>query len=339
MKAIKFLSLGLLATMIASCSSEDVAMPNNEVAATLTGNIGSSLKTRAFNDQWEAGDKIGLFVFDAAFNAEGENSIYRTYDNSPFKTDNAGNYQSFTPAEGVETIMYPSTGASINFKSYYPYNDTLSLANPVVEVKWEDQSVPQKLDYLISDNPSSKMAAAGETQDPVVLTFKHNFSRMVLTIKANSAESQIQTEELEGITVSGKGLNVVTYCNVLTGEITKGDSIADAINFNVVEQITKDGEGVITSMENPIASAIVCPEYNVEGKDRIVRFTLADGRIYKWTIPSDIVFESGKSYNWNIKLKGDGLAQGELIGTIDDWTDVNLEDVDLEDPEKPNTSE
>ncbi len=323
MKAIKFLSLGLLATMIASCSSEDVAMPNNEVAATLTGNIGSSLKTRAFNDQWEANDAIGVFVNEITpateDGAEDTKEIFEEYFNSKFVTDTDGIENKFT-AETNEPILFPSNKHDLSFHAYYPYTSDVTIENPVFTPNWTNQSRSQNNDLLISDTQ-----IGNKDNKTVRLTFKHVFSRIVLNIEANSEETQLLPEDLDGLTVSAAGMNVETSCNVLTGEITKGETaLAEEIGFKVENKGQK-------------ASAIICPNFISEETPRVVTIKLTNGKTYTWNSGSmaTIDFESGYSYTWTLKLKGDGLVDATLIGTIVDWTDAEIEDnvVDLENPD------
>lgn len=324
MKAIKFLSLGLLATMIASCSSEDVAMPNNEVAATLTGNIGSSLKTRAFNDQWEANDEIGVFINEiipaTEDGAEDTKEIFDGNFNTEFVTKTDGKENKFTPASGAQ-ILFPSNKHDLSFHAYYPYASYITEEKPEFIPNWKDQSEETKYnDLLISDTKNGN-----KDNKEVRLTFKHVFSRIVLNIEANSEETQLLPEDLDGLTVSAAGMNVETSCNVLTGEITKGETaLAEEIGFKVENKGQK-------------ASAIICPNFISEETPRVVTIKLTNGKTYTWNSGSmaTIDFESGYSYTWTLKLKGDGLVDATLIGTIVDWTDAEIEDnvVDLENPD------
>lgn len=350
MKAIKFLSLGLLATMIASCSSEDIAI-NKEVSAKITGNIGTSLKTRAHDTTWDADDQIGLFVFDSKYTPDGTNEIYRSVNkNRPFETVGGGNSLTFTPADGLEAIKFPSDGSSIYFKAYYPYSSDITTSPIFTVTSWnqETEKASQALDLLVTNTEAEntdddfniggkegKMFEEGDKVDKstVELKFKHIFSRIVLNIEANSDESQITTAELAGLSVSAANMSAEASYNVLNGgEITK---VANNDTFSFY-----------AAPEGTTAYAIICPEVN-PAEHRIITFSLKDEegnvtRTYTWDIDKDrtepLVFESGYSYKWKIKLRGDGLAEGTLIGTIIEWDEIEGGEEDLDfDKSKPET--
>lgn len=305
MKAIKFLAFGLIATMIASCSSEEIALTNKEVAATLTGNIGSSLKTRAHDNVWDADDEIGVFIYQ---NKEGEDGntiqeIFDEYDGSKFKrvTTDIANTQEFEPAS-KEVIKYPSNNNKLYFHAYWPWTDGISTTSPYFTPNWADQSDPKKLDLLVSNTEY------GDKEKPgVELIFRHVFSRILLTIKANSAVSQIQEEELATMEISAENMNVETKYDVVNDTIDNGET---ALATPIVFKSENDGKN---------ASAIICPDFNTDSEERIVTFKLGK-KTFKWVIDKGFKFEAGNSYNWEITLTGKPLVKATLIGTITNWT-------------------
>lgn len=339
MKAIKFLALCLLATMIASCSSDEIALSKKEVTATLTGNISSSLKTRAHDTTWDEIDQIGLFAFASQYTVEGTDSIYRNTDNQPYKTTGIGNTKEFKPVSG-EGIKFPSDGSSIYFKSYYPYKNGINAKNSIFKVEsWnqKDSLASRALDLMVTNTDvesddddfyiGGKEGNMSDEKSRVELKFRHIFSRLVLFIKPNTAESQLKVEDLEGLTASAEGMSATASYDVLNGGEVKVEENEET-SFDLYAE--DNGQKVI---------AIICPEYKKDRVDRIITFTVTekdgDVKTYKWLIDKDQTydFKPGYSYNWTIKLKGDGLAVGTLIGTIIDWnTDENFnpDEVDLE---------
>lgn len=342
MKAIKFLVLGILAGMMASCSSEDIAI-NKEVSAKITGNISTGLKTRAHETTWDEKDQIGLFVFDAEY-AVGvtTNKIYREInDNRPFITVGGGNSLEFTPNDGKGAVPFPSDGSSIYFKSYYPYTSSITAANPIFTVTSWDQETPaasRALDLLVTNiaTKEAEYTKEGYTKDDlyiggkeahmqnpqpnVDLKFRHIFSRLVLNIKPNSKESQILEDDLIGLTATATGMSTTTTYDVLNGgEISKEPNEEETFNLCA----DANGQKVI---------AIICPQYNTDTTNRVIKFKLADdkgGKTYTWSIPSSQEFLPGYSYNWNITLRGDDLLTATLIGTILDWEDGGTQEDEL----------
>lgn len=336
MKAIKFLTLGLLATMIASCSSDEVAL-TKEVTARITGNISTGLKTRAHETTWDENDQIGLFVFENEYEVGGNNTIYRTInDNRPFVTVGGGNSLAFTPNDGQGAVPFPSDASlSIYFKSYYPYQESINAENPFfVITSWNQETVEasRALDLMVTNISSEDdlenidLEAKGLTTDDlfvggkeahmqnpqpdVDLKFRHIFSRIVLNIKPNSKESQILENDLIGLTATATGMSATATYDVLNG----GDISQEANDEETFSLCAdEDGKKVI---------AIICPQYNTNTTNRVIKFKLADdkgGKTYTWNIPASQEFLPGYSYDWNITLRGDDLVTATLIGTILDW--------------------
>lgn len=321
MKTFKFLALSLLATMIASCSSEEVALTNKEVAATLTGNIGSSLKTRAYDNMWEADDEIGVFIYQ---NKEGEDGnsiqeIFEGYDGSKFirATTDTANTREFVP-ENREVIKYPSSNNKLYFHAYWPWTDGISTTSPYFIPDWANQNDHKKLDLLVSNTEYGDKNKPG-----VELKFRHVFSRILLTIKANSAVSQIQEEELATMEISAENMNVETKYDVVNDTIENGET---ALATPIVFKPENNGKN---------ASAIICPDFNTDSKERIVYFKLGK-KTFKWEIEEGFKFEAGNSYNWEITLTGKPLVKATLTGTIINWTnnDEGGFNLDIEDDEE-----
>lgn len=309
MKAIKFLAFGLLATMIASCSSDEVALTNKEVTATISGNIGTGFKTRAFNDQWEAGDSIGMFIYENIIGEGGDTTkvIFEENDNTKFTTDENGNSKEFKAASGKD-ILFPSNNHALSFHAYYPYTDSISVEKPIFKPNWADQSIPQALDLLVSDTQTKN-----KEDKKVTLTFKHKFARIILNIDANTEESQIQYSDLENLIITAANMSADVEYDVVKDKYIKNDANTEDIVFNT----NKDGR---------YSSAIICPGVNDGEGDptRVITFTVKNDkndRKFIWEINPAQTFEEGNSYTWNITLKGKGLVDAVLIGTIINWSD------------------
>lgn len=325
MKAIKFLAFGLLATMIASCSSEEIALTNKEVAATLTGNICSSLKTRAHDNVWEADDEIGVFIYEitpaAEEGAQPTQTLFEGNFNTKFVTKENGNTKVFKEATD-KAILYPSNKHELSFHAYYPYTESVTEESPVFVPNWADQSIPQALDLLVSDTQTGD-----KDHQRVELTFKHKFARIILNIDANTTESQIQYSDLQNLTITAANMSADVEYDVINDKYSKKDVNTEEIVFN-------------TNEDGRISSAIICPRVNDEEGDatRVITFTLENGKQFIWNIDKNQKFEEGNSYSWNITLRGKGLVDAVLIGTIVNWGDGTIEgNTDFELEEKPES--
>lgn len=315
MRTIKFLALGLLATMIASCSNDEIAL-TKDVAATISGNIGTGLKTRAHDSQWDENDVIGMFIYDAV-----TGDIFDENDNSPFITTEEGKDKEFKAVSG-KSIIFPSNQHALKFHAYWPHTESIGTASPNFTPNWTDQTNPKALDLLVSDFP------VHESKDKsVILTFKHKFARIILEIKINP-ESQIVESDLENLKITAANMSADVEYDVVKDEWFKKDVNTAEFDFNTQE----DGK---------LSSAIICPGVNDGETIRKVTFELADGRHYAWEIDPNQKFEEGNSYSWSITLTGKPLVDAVLIGTIVNWSDGKIEgdselDFKLEDKNTEN---
>lgn len=291
-----------------ACNDSVVTDFEEKVTAEVSGTIG--LSTRAYNNVWESGDKIGIFVFEG-----GSTTAYKQYSNYAYET--TGSLGTFSPVSGNDPIYMPATGVKLDFLAYWPYQASLADNNTFSITSWADQSNQKKLDLLLSDKVIDRTMA----EKSVALNFKHQFSKLILNIKANTEESQLLSSDLVGMNVKAAGMNVSTSVNVLTGVLTNGSAVTDAIVLATDETSTA---------ADVQATAIIAPGYNTTTTIRKVTFSLTNGKTYTWTIPSGKEFLAGNSYTWTIKLKGEGLVEAELTATIEDWTNNDEGEINLD---------
>ena len=298
-----------IGSLLASCSdaTELSTLSSTSASAEISGSIGQS--TRAYNNTWETNDKIGIYVFDA-----GTSTVYKTFSNYAYETTSM--LGTFSPVSGNTAITLPSNGAKLDFQAYYPYKADLTSETFSVST-WADQSNPQSLDLMLAP----KVTDRSMTDKAVHFTFAHQFSKIILNVKANSEESLLQASDLEGMTVSAEGMNVVTNVNVLTGALSNGSAVSTPITFKSVS-----GGGVADIQ----ATAIVAPGYNHNTQYRQVTFTLNGGKTFRWTIPSGTEFKGGNSYTWTLKLKGEGLVEADVTAEITNWTDNDEGEISLD---------
>lgn len=334
MKATKLFLAAIAAIAFASCQNESVEFANT-VTADIQCNISKGLATRAFNNLWEAKDEIGLYVMKGAAPYTFYNTATKedeTVSNAQFKTvETAKTFETAT-FTGNYTIPFPADAtAKLTFKAYYPYtttttDNTVEISDGVYTVKnWNQQNVAKTpIDLLVSSavQKSASDAATGSTKVSVPLVFKHKFSKIILNISVNEAESQILPADIKEMTVTGTGMNFVTTYNILTDVTSVGTVDQGAITFK-------------TTADGTRSEAIVCPTA-IPNDNSIITFTLKKkdneevAKKYTWTIPavtnkdSDVTtFLAGTSYIWNIRLYGSGLVEAELTATIENWETKN----------------
>ena len=282
MKKTLLLSLAV-GLAITGCKNEVTDITNN-AAGTAVSFTSSIIKSRATDNNWEAGDEIGVYMQ----NADDATSYLNTnvkYTNSEETIDG---FTSDTP------ITYPGGDVTlVNFMAVYPYNENVT-----------DGNYSFTLGNNLSDNDimyaSSPSVEAGTNN--VNLTFKHKLSKIVLNIKDEN-----------GSPVSGATVSIDKQCLDGVLNVSDGTVTANAeTEYNSSLQFVGKTDGQY--------EAIVLPDKAREG--RIILITTSDNTIYRCPI-DNISFDSSKRYTFPIVLysKDPSVELPELIPNIDDWTD------------------
>lgn len=274
------LAVGLAIT---GCKNEVTDIINN-TAGTTVSFTSSIIKSRAIDNNWEAGDEIGVYMQ----NADAATSYLNTNVKYTNSDENTNGFTSETP------ITYPGGDVTlVNFMAVYPYNENVT-----------DGNYSFTLGDNLSDNDimyaSSPLVEAGTNN--VDLTFKHKLSKIVFNIKDEN-----------GSPVSGATVSIDKQClegvlNVSDGTVTA----KEAAEYNSSLQFVNKTNGQY--------EAIVLPDEAREG--RIILVKTSDNKIYRCPI-DNISFDSSKRYTFPVVLysKDPSVEQPGLVPDIDDWTD------------------
>lgn len=298
-----FLSVFCVANIcfLTACKDEDVVksvdgrVPFRPVA-DCDGN------TRLNGTTWESGDQIGIY----AYNSEGELAS-AVNANVRFLVNPQNN--SCTAANADSTIWL-SNDETYSVVAYYPYSTTYVQNIPVQVVDqpgggtsyvpfytindWADQSDLTRLDLLWT----SKSGITAYDAD-VSLNFTHQFSRVQINFTIDTDLSSLTADSLVGMKVKLSGKNFLTLFDLKTGELSFGPMNQDSISFNVTHE---------ANATTATAAAIVVPD--AEGSTSETRSITVllpnDGnREFKFDVPSEIAFEAGKFYVWNVTFNTD----------------------------------
>lgn len=298
----KTLLLGLTVGLaITGCKNEVTDITNN-TAGTAVSFTSSIIKSRAIDNNWEAGDEIGVYMQ----NADDVTSYLNTnvkYSNSD---ENKDGFTSETP------ITYPGGDVTlVNFMAVYPYSENVTDGNYTFTLG-DDLS---KNDIMYASSP---LVEAGT--ENVDLTFKHKLSKIVLNI-----------EDENGNPLNGAAVSINKQCkegvlNMSDGTVaTQGSPLYDEkVNFS--------------DKDNGVYETIILPDEAREG--RIILIRTSDNKIYRCPI-DNISFDSSKRYTFPVVLysKDPSVEQPELVPDIENWTDEQVSqgwvvgsDVDFDTP-------
>lgn len=285
------------AMTLASCSNEEVNGNDTKNAQLqVVANIALP-QTRAFDDQWNAGDQIGIYTLkagttdiDAADNLAYRNTL----------TEGSVANANFAPAGKAANL--PDDGSKVDVVSYYPYSATAAAG--VVELDVQKQDNQAAIDLL-----GAKAEGVSADAPQAVLNFKHKLTKIYMKATAEDGSS------LSDLKAYIKGMYTKVSYSAFADELSmvSGDTKKD------VEMRSADGSGF------RYVEAIVLP--NIDGNDAATRNIEFEhnGMVYKAAISANVKFESGKKYVYNVTFTAAGV---KIEGAgITNWEDVTGDDV------------
>ena len=284
-----FSAVALAALLLTACQNDEETMQTD---TRVSLQVTSGIQTRAYDDQWEENDDIGIFGF-----TQGD-APTQAYSNVRYVT--TGGNGRFTP-DGT-TIYLPTDGSSLDFVAYYPH--TTDLENGIYTVDVENQSDQSTIDL---------MAAGKQRADRVNAKVNFNFKHKLSKIVFNFADGDgMALSELAGMKVQLTGQRTLA-----TFDVTKPES---AVNVDTGEPVTLT---LNTVANGTSAEGIVLPSENFDGMT--LHLALVDGgSFFNWDLNNSSAnkFEAGKKYVYDITVNRTGLS---VTATITDWAPGNGE--------------
>lgn len=273
---------------LSACSNEEMPMDDDRVALQVT----SGIQTRAYDDQWEENDPIGIFGYTQA--------------ETPMEWSNNVQYVTvtgdgtFAPAQDEVPIYLPIDGTAVDFVAYYPYTKT--LADGVYTVDVTDQSDQGNIDLMAAGKQTTNRISHS-----VAFNFKHKLSKIYLTFKAGE---DMTIADLAGMTVQLTGQQTQA-----TFDVTQPESEVSVTTGNPVTLNLK------TSADGTSAEGIVLPSDDFSGMT--LHLVLANNAGYfNWDLNGSDAekFEAGKKYVYDITVNRTRLS---ITSEITNWEEGN----------------
>lgn len=281
-------------SLLAGCTGEgDETMPEKDRRVALKVSSGIEVQTRAHDEQWDAGDAIGIYMLDGE-TAEDANKKYTT--------ESTGTSGSFSAAGG-QTIYFPVDGSQRDFIAYYPYRTELTGNLYAVDVN--NQAVQKDIDLMGAEKVTGKTK-----NDPAVaFEFQHKLVKLYLTIKPDDVS--LFAEDMEGLEIDLTNQKTKATYDVVAGGAVRVDTDD---NTPATVRLLTDADG--TSSEG-----IVLP--NTTTEDMRFVFHLKSGPVFTWEIREaelSQLFKAGSKYVYTISI---GLTGIEVTSSVKDWTPGN----------------
>ncbi|MDY4871083.1 fimbrillin family protein [Phocaeicola faecicola] len=304
MKIQNLIYMGILSTLVlAGCkTNDDNSTWSGSDGIVFNSYIGSH--TRASGSSWGNSDEVGIYMTGAGAGIDAATAVNKKYL--------AQTNGILTPESKTEAIYYPETG-NADFVAYYPYSS--SVADNIVAVNVSNQSKPEAIDLLYSNN--AKNIANGAT---VSLGFTHQLS--LVTIDLKNTDGTIPS--LNGTTVSMGGMNTQASFDLDGGVLTVSPQSSEP-TLDMYMVAGQDG-----AMK---AQAIVLPtKATGSSQTQMVLTFKLDGMTFEYTVSDISAFEGGKEYLYTADLSINNGKPTVKMGnaTITDWVTVPGGDIDVD---------
>lgn len=283
-----------LSIAFAGCSNDqNLPETDNDGRVALRVSSGIEVQTRAHDEQWDAGDAIGIYMLDGG-TAEAANKKYAT--------ESTGTSGSFSAADG-QTIYFPVDGSQRDFIAYYPYCTELTGNLYAVDVR--NQAVQKDIDLMGAKKVTGKIK-----NDPAVaFEFQHKLVKLYLTIKPDDVS--LFADDMKGMEIDITNQKTKATYDVVAGGPVSVDT----------EDNTPASVRLLTDADGTSSEGIVLP--NATTEDMQFVFRLSRGTKFTWDIRKaelSQLFEAGSKYVYTITI---GLTGIEVTSSVKDWTPGN----------------
>lgn len=283
--------------LLCGCGNENEMTEDGRVPLQ----VNAGIQTRAYNNLWQSGDAIGIYMLKEA-NEDVSNRKYTTTATADTKDG------TFSATEG--DIYFPVDGSGRDFIAYYPYQAGITDGNYIINLK--SQSAQKDIDLMRSE----KVLGKDKDHANVAFKFYHKLAKIEVNIEAGTGLTVANLAETK-VSLTNQPVKG-TFSLLAEGAAATADAITEA---NPLEELT-----FCTTADGSKYEAIVFPAAKAQLSDMVMKFLVP--KVNK-TIPFTFSmkdaaktesFEAGKKYLYTITVNKIGLS---VTSTIDDWSAGN----------------
>jgi len=306
-KFLSFLSTIAVAGCFSSCNDAlvDDYVPSQGTPITLSAQLQQQNVTRANEQGFVTGDRMGIYIVDYAGTAPGILDVAANRASNVLYTFDGDNYKWTAPTQ----LYWKDSSTPVDVYGYYPginyidepkaYQFQISELQNVVP---EDGGMSN---YEASDFLWGKTAKVSPTEQAITVKYSHRMAGVWVYLKAGEGITATKCEKLDKVvqienTVRTATINLTDGVPVPSGEVDKG-----------IAMLPQSGDSY---------RAVVVPQ-KVAANKKLISVTL-DGITYTHSLASDMNYVMGKIHNFTINInKVEASGDYELKVSYDGITD------------------
>ncbi len=306
-KFLSFLSAIAVAGCFSSCNDAlvDDYVPSQGTPITLSAQLQQQNVTRANEQGFVTGDRMGIYIVDYAGTTPGTLDVAANRASNVLYTFDGDNYKWTAPTQ----LYWKDSSTPVDVYGYYPginyidepkaYQFQISELQNVVP---EDGGMSN---YEASDFLWGKTAKVSPTEQAITVKYSHRMAGVWVYLKAGEGITATEWEKLDKVvqienTVRTATINLIDGVPVPSGEVDKG-----------IAMLPQSGDSY---------RAVIVPQ-KVAANKKLISVTL-DGITYTHSLASDMNYVMGKIHNFTINInKVEASGDYELKVSYDGITD------------------
>lgn len=306
-KFLSFLSAVAVAGTFLSCDDTliDVPQQSQDIPITLSAHLQQQNVTRANEQGFVTGDRMGIYIVDYVNGAAGildaatnrASNVLYTFDGEGY------NWSASTQ------LYWRDNTTPVDVYGYYPGVNYIEEPTAYLfEVSNQQNVIPEDggmSNYEASDFLWGKTTKVAPTEETITVKYSHRMAGVWVYLKAGDGITTTEWEKLEKVvqvenTIRTASVDLTNGVPVVTGEADKG-----------ITMLPQSGDSY---------RAVVVPQKVSAGK-KLITVTL-DGVTYAHSLTSEMNYQMGKIHNFTITInKVEASGDYELSVAYDGITD------------------
>ncbi len=283
----------LCSTLLCGCIGDSI---DDESARGTAVRFSTTIpKTRAYDNKWEYGDHIGVYMLPAGSTDWNDPqtaplSSNRKYGHDMESGDAATGDVLFSGVDEANTLVWPGGGKQVDFTAYYPWRATPDPDDFTYLIDISDQDPQKDIDLMWSNNIRGKSSGSPE------LRFVHSLTKLVFNV------SDLDGTSLENMVTTFEGLPTLAGFDLASGSMIDSydPGAEDPLAFRGYRS-SAGNEGEATG--DAIVEAIVIPGSELDYKVTFSIGNSGEKAVFHPSKDGKIDYEPGKRYIYNIRLQ------------------------------------
>lgn len=301
------LSLGLICLFTVACNDDLIERGNvGNMPITLSGNIRQDNATRASDQGFVAGDRMGVYIVDYENDAPGTLSASGNRASNVLYTFNGENYVWTAPLE----IYWRDKSTPVDVYGYYPGVNAINTPTAYrFEVSWQQNVLPEEgemSNYEASDLLWGKAEKIQPTTESIIIDYRHQLAGVNVTLKKGDGMTDTEWDKTDKVVQVDNTIRTCDF-NLQTAELTPVGSVDRSIQM--------------LPQSSDTYRAVVIPQ-TVEAGRSLISITI-DGKTYTHTLTAPMKYAGGKMHNFTLTVnKAEDTGDYTIVlanDGISDW--------------------